>query len=452
MIISAIVIIVLLFAILLFARDNLKGVLFFIALLPFLSRAIGIGIGTEVFALTLRRLILTLLAILLVIRNFQSFGTISIDRNVGKFFLLPMIGFIFVSVLASWRFQNSFYFIFPMIEDIVLIFFVVFVASNFAEREDTLERILKAAFYYPLLVLIPLLSLEFFLNNNLPSYILSVDDFTISDAAVRVLDEHIRFGRNRLQGFSDSPLHLAEYLTYCIAPLLFLQKIGAISTSRLIPVVVASMLAIFFTGSRAAIVVSLLILVFYTILSLSYRFRTLTFSFATTAVSVAGLLVTFFAIEYFAHVLSFGQLEVDEQSSFARIYQFRYFSDPILDSPIIGHGYVRHFGHAFGIGNFDVFWLGPVLQSGFVGLTLFLIPIVSVFFFVFRHIGKKNVSKYSIELSRMVLSMLVGFTIFKFVFSFPESNIYIFILAAVYFTYTGKRSRASEKSWALLEK
>lgn len=429
-----------------FIANRKSGLLLTLLVLPFLPRALGIGLGAEGFAFTSRRLILLSLFAFSLATLLLSRHPARINSAVFYIVALPITVYISVSIISSMLVGDSFYFVLPAAEDFLILFMSIYVASTLAADESSVVRLVKFAFLYPLIANLLLLPAELYLQRPILSFIVGQDDVTIAGGQRALLDQW-RSGGYRVKGFFNGPIQLGEFLTYASIAVLFLCSRRELRTSSAALLISATFFAIFSTGSRGALAVFCMCSMVFLLTRLPKARKVLFPLIFAALLGISSALALRELLSF--ELVSFATFETAEERSFyARLYQFNAYLGFFVERPIIGYGYQRHIGRAFGYTHFDIFWIGLLLQSGLMGMIAFALPALLVLSLAIGSATQAQWRSLEQDLGTYVSIFILAFLIFKSVFSVPDNNIYFLLLCAVYLKISGPDlfGRSSETS------
>jgi hypothetical protein len=256
----------------------------------------------------------------------------------------------------------------------------------------------------------------------------------VGDAIATIIADKIRGGAYRVQSVFSHPILFGQYLG-AAAPIIFISLFFERSRFWKFMAIVALpliLIGILKSGSRSgllALTVSAIVLggmLWVHILANSQKYR----GFAIAAVPI--VLIAIFAAYGFSEHLVAGGSQMESSSSLVRETQLRYAFNAIPHNPIFGYG----LGAAIQIAGvktylnsltMDIFYLSVLLDSGWVGLILFMLMVLSLIFtsiqFVSRNSGRKiyYISAYVAA----ALSVLVTLGAVSM-----QQNIMFFLLAA----------------------
>ncbi len=247
-----------------------------------------------------------------------------------------------------------------------------------------------------------------------------------TDADPRLLEGSTRAGHYRSRAFFDNPLKLTGFL--CLA---FPLCIGLVQTSKTfvlkvlftVPVLLAPVVAVF-TGSRTALVVMFLMLIWYAHAAatrgLARHMRVI-----VGAASVGILVVIAMVAGGLAESLLF---ESDyARSTESRLFQYVRVPLALADSPVFGFGFARNIIDLVDIGHVDSFYLQTALEGGLVALFALL----AAHFLGFRLALLTARSSCDNELVKLAGSLTVALAaafVMSLVISMSSIRFYVFLL------------------------
>lgn len=211
-----------------------------------------------------------------------------------------------------------------------------------------------------------------------------VDNQAVSGALKTIMFDKIRDGNYRAQSTFDHPIVFAQFIAAVIPLAVYTVFFERHWIWRLIGflVVPIGVLAIVKSGSRAGLVSLAVALafvgVFVWLRSMTSKGYGKVFALAALPVLVFGLAVGYFV----AQELVLGRSSSEVGSSFVRLKMFWDSVTALYESPLWGFGHGMALskagvisGHT-GVATLDSFFLTIALDSGYVGLLLFIIIVV----------------------------------------------------------------------------
>jgi len=234
-----------------------------------------------------------------------------------------------------------------------------------------------------------------------------------------------RDGVYRSMGLFDNPLKLVGFLTL-VLPLaigLASRKRGLLSEYISMLVVVLAFPVAFFTGSRTAIGITAMILVWYLYIWLGKGLHR--YGRAFLWICLGGVvLVALYSIAGYIEAVLFSKEY--SRSTFARGLQFVRVPIALIDSPVFGFGFARNITDLMDVGNVDSFFLKTALEGGIVALGASLWAIIATMK-ILQEVAVRSASK---DLSLMANALRVSLAflfISGLVLNLSDINFYIYV-------------------------
>ncbi len=349
----------------------------FVFLLPFLPKYIGFGMGGEGMALSLKRIIVMILFISLVLSFTQNREYISqrislvYQQNKMLINLLLLFSILKVISLSLNSWQLLYYIM--LFNDFLLTGFVFILTILLITSKEDINRLVKMFFYGYVIVLI-LTLIESFTQYPLLGIFMSGGMQLEKDYSESVF----RGAHYRASGSFLTSITLGEYLV-----LLFPIAVAYIYRHKysLILKVVFFLLfcyAVYSTGSRSTILMSVVMIYFYLLIIL-YRGDQLT----RFIVNIFNLILAGFSFYFIYNYISnlvmnfhgrYDLLGVDSEtiSSTSRALQYVRVYDIMHEAPFFGFGRMMNFRDFLGsaIDN-RYFWM--IMEVGIIGISVYFL-------------------------------------------------------------------------------
>ena len=405
----------------------------YIFLLPFMPPYIAIAIEVGGAGVSLRR-ILTYILLLLLVKSYLDSPKVwrQVTQSILKWrlFVAGLIGLYLIKLLSTLELN----------EPVAIAYWLdelaeVVVALLFAIRYLVSEKGLKLFFLvvsYSLLVCQVFVMVEYYTGHPLLQGLVSVD---VSTAGTEVLDGFERGESYRAMGLFDNPLSLSEF---ALIGAVFSYGAYKLYGFKWIPVlaVILVPVTVVYTGSRSGVLMILVLLfVFF------YRSAVMAGpAFKPIFQLVMALfvcMVMYFL--YFAIVDPVGFIALtsiylggDETyySTLSRLTQFEVVFSSILENSMFGYGLRNEFIQNLGI-SLDNYYLRLLIESGFVGLSLFLVSVASVFTLITRNYTSQAFKIFDGDLKKVFILYLVLFIGYKFFVSMSYNNIYFYFVSGI---------------------
>jgi len=411
---------------------------FFFFLLCFLvyPRVLSLGVTGEGLVLSMARAQLIIISVILLYRLIfveNEYKRIKNKIDVSKYILILPILFvgwkIIVSILNT-GFQLTI--ISGLINDFLLGIMLVLITLSAINKVNDLISISKILFVGLLINFIAGL-IEFQLGRNLFEGIETT--YTIFNPNVDNITR-FKYGELRMQAFFSGPLLLAFFSVLSFPFLIRLIELKKHIFFNLALIFIP--LIIYFTKSRASILLLALVILFWVIKKQDIQIKQKFFkNFLLSTLTICLLALTYnFRFEIFGlvNLLLLGQniSILDDRSVLERIDQFNVFRNVDSRVFILGLGRMRYLPEVTdAINNLDNYFVRTFLEAGIVGLfilLLFFLVIYKESVYVYEKANKYNYKslkewawtlKISIILTFLVCNLSSNTIINLFIFSFP---------------------------------
>lgn len=404
----------------------------FIFLIPLLPRYIGLGVGEEGFSLSLIRILLMVLFMSTVVSFTQNseyiFKRISLVYQKNNLLINTMFLFFLLKIISLLFHNNTFPLYIILFNDFLFSIFIFFLTVVIIDSEEAMARLVKVFFYSYTIVLI-IIIIEFIVQYPLLS-IFASDQMTLLDDVSQAFIKDD--GRYRVAAGFGNPIPVGEYLV-----ILFPVIISYINKNKylLIPTIIYSLLfifAVYATGSRAAILMSVVLAYLYIMFKLYNSGRTariIVYMFTFIIVSIA----FYFTYNYIRDlIMSFSGSFLDystseERSSVSRALQYISIYNKTIESPLLGFGRVRNASVAFDLGSIDNYYFIVILEVGLIGFFTYL---AYNYFLI-----KTALLQYKLQFRSYYLFPILVSTVlimlYQILVSVPDVNIFLYIFAAL---------------------
>lgn len=408
---------------------------FFVFLIPFLPKYIGFGVGGEGFALSLNRILIMILFISTMILFTQNSKHISIRiscvyrKNKTLINLLLLFFALKVVSLSLNSRELSLYIM--LFNDFLFSIFIFLLTIILIDSEEMIQRLAKIFFYSYTFVLL-LVLIDSVLQYSLYG-LLASNQMNLNKDYVEGLE---RGGRFRTQASFLSSILLGEYLV-----MLFPIVVAYINKNNYSLIVKASyffivVYAIYSTGSRSAILMSVALVYFYLILIL-YKKNTFSRFFANLFNIIVIVLVVFFVFNYINyHIANFSGRydkisDEGERSSTSRALQYIAVYEKIREAPLFGFGRERNFLTTFkDIDSLDNYYFWTILEVGSIGLVAYILFLYSL---VRAALHQNKLAPHSYYLLPITLGTIINI-LYQFFIAVPDNQIYLFIFTGLIIT------------------
>ncbi len=352
--------------------------LLFVFLIPFLPKYIGFGVGSEGFALSLKRILLMIFFMAVAISFTQNRKYISKrilqvylqNRMLMNLLLLFSILKIFSLSINSREFLQYI----MLFNDFILTGFVFMLTILLIASEEDINRIIKLFFYGYIVVLI-LALFESFIKFP-PLSVFLAEGMNLA----RDYGEGIeRGGGYRVNGSFVSPITLGEYLVILFPIVITYVYKNKYSLIFKVAFVTLFLYAINSTISRSAILMTGVMAYLY-ILFIIYKGGS---KYSRFVVNMLNLLIVsiafYFVFNYVSDLIMnfhgrFDKISGGEEaiSSTSRALQYVRVYDKMLEAPFFGFGRMTHFSRFLGstIDN-RYFWM--TMEVGIIGISVYFL-------------------------------------------------------------------------------
>jgi len=397
------------------------AVLLFVFLIPFIPRSLGIPLGSQGGSLTFSRIVIPLLIIILLLKSRRP-GRVGFDAGLGfvkkAFTIIAALSF--VKILSATYNETA---ILYAVDDAVRTFGTMTFFFLIGHRVSFKK--ISRVFLTALFISGGLSVLELLLQSPLHSTI------TTEGVLEARLEGSLRDGQYRVQALFDGVLFFSEFIVICFAA--FLHLMPRLNRTTNVTVYALFGFLMVANGSRSVLAAVSVIVVWAGLLFLWRRAQFL--GRASAFLVVIFVLPSIIAVG--AHqIQSLGggnaiadlhSLEPFERSSTVRAWQFFQVGSILAENPILGVGFKQSYVGAGQLLALDNYYLRVGLESGILGLGLF----ISFFYVIISgllRIAGDSKSPDMAHLSRSLLLLTAGFLAFRLFFQDPSGLIFYFLL------------------------
>lgn len=403
---------------------------------PFLPKYIGFAIGSEGLALSFRRIMLVIVFLFFLTQVFSN-GRLRLERQSFAFLSLYLSTILVASIngLLSGGASAA---IFRAAENTILAVIGVMLGRE-ALRALGWSRLIRYAFLWPLLVVVPLAIIE-----RATGYSAYFELFSHGEV-VQILDMdayRLRDGIIRSQASFGSTIVLAEYLVLSLPGLLYLDRLRHHPrwTKFLIAVVI---IAILTTSSRAGIGFAVILFITHFALVSCMKYHKVRRVFASAFVGIAWLSLLCIILYYVQSLdleMSFLAFDSDAQrSNHSRLLQYWSTLEILRDDLLLGIGYSRNFVSDLQLHALDNFYLWFLLESGLFGLAC-LTGMIAMTLRCSIGVIRQNISRDVLPVGVMLTEFFFLFSMYK-LFALPPDNLfYFFFFAGALFAFSSSAS------------
>ena len=345
------------------------GVLFLILTYGLYPKLFSVGISEQGFALSGQRAMLYVLVGFYVMRALwgsaeirHGIDVLSRHRALVAGLVIYLAARVVGNLLAARIDIGS---IAGLVNEfIVSLFIVMLIATYVRTRDDVLVvlSLVAASFFLNQLVAL----MEFSTGEAISSGIVDIQYQTEEES--KLTEGSVRAGYFRSRGFFDNPLKLAGFLCMTLPVLVALIRTSRIFLVRLMAATAIAMtpFTAVFTGSRTAVAVLALIILWYAYANFAKRLSRLSRGFMNGLAAAAAVGVLVLVASGAAESLFFGAEYA--RSTESRVFQFVRVPMALAASPLFGFGFARNIIDMLDIGHVDSFFLHTALEGGLVAL------------------------------------------------------------------------------------
>lgn len=394
---------------------------------PFLPRYIGFGVGDEGFSLSLQRILILLLFVgvmlLIAQRNAKIYGHFASAYKIGRPLFLVILLFVFLKVFSLSLNSPLLSMYFSLFNDFLFSFFVFLSVVIFVRSEKAVNDVMKYLTYSYVTVLF-LVTIESLVKAPLLSIF-------YSDAILAHRDMTAGFerdGQYRTVGGFSNPMPLGEYLVVLLP--LVIAYVHKKKRILLFPLLVFTMYAIYTTGSRAALLMSILAMYLFVYIQIYKQGGNLR-RFANVVNIFTSLAAVYLVYQFIGGMITnftgeYQQYDIEDRSLYSRAFQYSHVFSVLMQSPVIGFGRVRNFTEAFDIKfAIDNHYFWTILEVGFLGIVIYF----ALYYLLIKN-AYTNV-KLKIEHSTPVFLGIVLITLYHFLVAIPDVHVYVYIYAGL---------------------
>lgn len=415
---------------LLFALTRPKYAFYgFLFLLPFLPRYLGIGVGEEGFALSVRRILAGMIAAVFVAYLLMRPNAISkIQRMIENrrvFSFMVVLTLIYaaktISTIANSNVYNAFY----VLDEILVTVMIFLMVLAFVNSDEDERKVFI------------LISLGLFISAgaSFAERIKGAPLFQgmyVADISFQhnPLLGRIRSDIYRCQALFDSPLMLSQFV--CLSwPIAWYLRADRSKIVRLISMIglIASPLVLAFTLSRSGFVVLLFSIAFIFIVFVYQKSGILSRMWITVLSITLILLIGIASYDIYENPGNyFVGRDQTVSSALARIQQYKLVYEALAQSPLIGWGMTRNSVTELNIlNNLDSYWLRILIEGGILLLVLYtilFIKTISSGISLIRRLREQDDVRVAYAIEIAVFSLLM----YLFFISTPTNMIYLYLL------------------------
>lgn len=404
----------------------------FIFLIPFLPRYIGLGVGEEGFSLSLVRILLMILFILFIV-SFTQNSKYILNRTVliyqkNKLLINIILLFFLLKIISLVLNNNTFPLYVILFNDFLFSIFIFFLTVIIIDSEESIAHLVKILFYSYTLVLVFVI-IEFIIQYPLLSVFASDQMSLLKDVSEGYVKDD---GIYRVSAGFDNPIPLGQYLTILFPLIMSYINRNHYSLGLIIIYSLLFIFAVYATGSRAAILMSAVMVYLYVMYKLYKSNQTIRIIMYIVNFLIAAIAV-YFTYHFISNLISSftgSYLEYSssrERSSVSRALQYIAIYEKIMEAPLFGFGRVRNPAVELEVGAIDNYYFIIILEVGIIGLFTYL----TFNYLVIRTALQQYLSGFTNYYLFPILISIVLMILYQFLVSVPDVFIFLYIFAAL---------------------
>jgi len=315
-----------------------------------------------------------------------------------------------------------------LFNDFLFSVFIFFLTVIIIDSEESIGRLVKILFYSYTFVLVFVI-IESIMRHPLLSVFASDQMTLLTDYSEGFVKDD---GRYRVSAGFDNPIPLGEYLTILFPLIISYINKNKYSLGLTIIYCLLFLFAIYSTGSRAAILMSGIMVYLYIMFKL-YKTNQIiriimnlfTFSIAAIAVFVTYNYISDLISGFSGSFLAYSSSET--RSSVSRALQYVEIYTKTMEAPFLGFGRLRNPVVDLDIGAIDNYFFVIVLEVGIIGLFTYLTFNYLLIKLAFQQYKSEFTNYYLFPL----LISLILILLYHILVSVPDVFIFLYIFAAL---------------------
>ncbi len=262
-------------------------------------------------------------------------------------------------------------------------------------------------------------------------YLITKTDYTSS-----ATEGGFRDGAYRIQSVFSNPLVYAQFLVASIPLYLYVLILNRNFFKYFIYCcILITYVLVYYTGSRSGLMIAIIfpLILYYIKLYQkqrnSYKLHILNYLIFPSLIIYIGYNIyqQFDMVENMHYLFMHNMLDSGEISNLARVRQIKFGIDAILEQPFTGYGMLQA-ANAVGLSAIDNYYLSIILDTGIIGLLVFIYMIGYVLNSGFHSINTYRDRKLILLMSAIII-VLTYFSIL----SIQKGNTILYILIAIIF-------------------
>lgn len=368
--------------------------------------------------------------------------------KIGDFFkryrLLSFVSlaYLIIRIASSLYSDTPSYSIFIFLLDFFTIYFAFF--ASYLMGGEGHVKVFSLLIISSFLVILFFVFWESTFEVNLYKFIVPKSLLSI-DYIASAMEDKIRGKILRAQGPFLHPLVLSQYANF-ILPIIFLSLANLVRNRLLLSLFIVAfcffdIYMVISTGSRsglAVIAVQVFVFIFYVLLKSKSRFNFI-LKFSVFIPCVFLLCVNFFQSSLSKEILE-GKNNSENMSTEARLFQYAMGIKAVSLRPYLGYGPGNAINYAYstnittGENSIDSYYLNILVDSGYIGLFLYVCLVVIFLFLLFKRafINNDKNALCNLMLLCAFLSLLVTSSTLSSYELFPYASVLLGFLFRVY--------------------
>lgn len=405
----------------------------FVFLIPLIPKYIGFGVGSEGFALSLKRILLMILFMAFVLSFSQHkkyiSQRISMIYQQNNILINTLLLFFTIKIFSLTINDRELSQYITLFDDFLFTIFIIILTILFIDSEEAIHRLVKVFFYGYTIVLILAL-----IESIIKIPLLSIF-YSGQMAAVRDVSEAlIRDGGYRVIGSFENPIVLGNYMVALFPVIFTYMHINKYSLVFKVIYILLIVYTLYSTGSRSAILMFSIIIYLYFILFMYRNVR----QFTRLIIIILNLtfisFITYFTIVYVSDLIMnfsgrFDKIADEEvRSSTARALQYVSIYDKMHEAPFFGFGRKRNFTTAFTEElHIDNYYFWVILEVGIVGILIYLL----FFYTLIKTAWNQYKLPYKNYYLLSVLISLIVLILYQILSAVKDNQIYLYIFVGL---------------------
>lgn len=407
-----------------FVSKNIYNALYlFIFLLPFSPRYIGFGIGQGGSSLSFKRIMLLILLMatsIFLMQHGRYLLKFVKAYKVNKLVVWMLVSVMIIQLASIVTNGPSIQSFVMYINDFLMTFFMVFIGTLLIQSIKDISKLYKAIAWSYILVIV-LVLFESIVHH--PIYTIFATEQI--QASRDISESFIRDGMYRVSASFTNSIVLGAFLVS-----MFPFLLSYLSKKFLFFIVPIYMFCVYVTGSRAAVMLTFILLYLYLYFVIKRRSKVLSrlLYFLNIVLTVLTVVFLYYYIsDIFYNFTNYMALETEsERSTVSRALQFYVIIDYIKDAWWLGYGRIvqfQEFKDSFGA-SLDNYYIRIIAENGFLGLFAYSILIGTIVKYSF------SIVKIDNKFIPIALSVVI-LVLYQFFLAIPYMWIYLYIFLGV---------------------